>query len=124
MNITIVMLFWCSSNTQSFKHHKSSSHSQLFKGKSRNLEKLLTCLNWMANSAFRKDTGSALVGQCFLDFQLVESDCFFSICFCFMSKWFTLWSIIINSIGFVSIIYLANFLMLLDNCHYILTDYT
>ena len=47
------MLLWCSINTQSFVHDKSSSISQFINGKSRNLQKLIRYLIGVVTSAFK-----------------------------------------------------------------------
>ena len=44
------MLILCSTNTQSFAHDKSSSTSQLIKGKLSDLQKLLRYLNEIVTS--------------------------------------------------------------------------
>ena len=51
------MLSWCSINTQSFAHDRSSSISQFLSGKSRNLWKLLRHLSAVLISAFKAGTG-------------------------------------------------------------------
>ena len=55
--ISSVMLFWCSIKTQSFVHNKSSSTSQFIKGKSRDLQKLLSYLSGIVTSTFKDGTG-------------------------------------------------------------------
>ena len=53
-----VMLLLCSSNIQSFVHYKSSSTSQLLKGKSRDLQKLLIKIT----TTFKVGTGGGRGG--------------------------------------------------------------
>ena len=50
------MLLLCSTNTQSFAHDKSSSTSQLIKGKLSDLQKLLRYLNEIVTSMFNVGT--------------------------------------------------------------------
>ena len=52
-----VMLLLCSTNIQAFVHYKSSSTSQLLKGKSRDLQKLLRYLSGIMTSTFKVGTG-------------------------------------------------------------------
>ena len=54
---TPVMLSWCSINTQSFVHHKSSSISQFISGRLRNLQNVLRYLSGTVTSAFKAGTG-------------------------------------------------------------------
>ena len=56
------MLLWCSINTQSFVHDKSSSTLQLLKGKWRKLQKLLRYLSGIVTSTFKVGTHSC--GAC------------------------------------------------------------
>ena len=51
------MLSWCSINTKSFVHHRSSSISQFLSGKSRNLGILLRHLSGVVISTFKAGTG-------------------------------------------------------------------
>ena len=55
---TSVMLLWCSINTQSFVHNKSSSTLQLLKGKWRKLQNLLRYLSGIVTSTFKVGTHS------------------------------------------------------------------
>ena len=57
-----VMLLLCSSNIQSFVHYKSSSTSQLLKGKSRDLQKLIRYLSGIMASTFKVGTGGGRGG--------------------------------------------------------------
>ena len=54
---TLVMLLYCSINTQSFAHDKSRSTSQFIKGKSRDLQKLLIYLSGKGVSTFKHGPG-------------------------------------------------------------------
>ena len=56
MKFAPVMLSWCSIIMLSFFHDKSSSVSQFISGKSRNLQKLLKYLSWIAVSTFKAGT--------------------------------------------------------------------
>ena len=47
------MLLWCSVNTQSFVNDQSSSALPLIKGKSSDLQKLLTCFSGIMTSTFK-----------------------------------------------------------------------
>ena len=51
-----VMLLWCSINTQSIVHDKSSPISQFISCKSGNLQKLLRYLSGTVTSAFKAGT--------------------------------------------------------------------
>ena len=53
----LVMLLLCSTNTQSFVHNKSSSTSQIIKGKSSDLQRLLRYLSGMVISMFKVASG-------------------------------------------------------------------
>ena len=113
-----VILLFCSINTHSFIHDKSSSISQFIKGKSRNLQKLPRYLSGIATSTFKL----VLV----LDLHLLHLQVFlvyfllflFYIAMIYHLKQyhqhhrFRLYN---NSI---------NFLMSYNNFDYILTDYT
>ena len=119
-NIAPVIIL-CSDNTQSSVQDKSSSISQSINGKSRDLQTLLQYLSGIVTSTFKTGTGScgdsgghgdnggwdpprfggACGGLCGL------CDVFPNICFIF--KWFTIWSIIINIINFIYIIVPYNF---------------
>ena len=56
-NVAPVMLLWCSDNTQSFVHGKSSFISEFISGKSRNPQKLLRYLSGIVTSTFKDGTG-------------------------------------------------------------------
>ena len=57
------MLLQCSINTPSFVHDKSSSTSQLIKGKSRDFQKLLKYLSETWNSMFKDGIGGCAGGS-------------------------------------------------------------
>ena len=51
------MLLWCSENTQSFVHDKSSFISQFIDSKSRDFQKWLRFLSEIVTSTFKPATG-------------------------------------------------------------------
>ena len=55
-NVAPIMLLWCSDNTQSFVHDKTSSIWPFISRKSKNLQKLLRYLNGIVNSTFKAGT--------------------------------------------------------------------
>ena len=61
-----VMLLFCSINTESFVHDKSSSISQFINGKSRDLQTLLRYLSGIATSTCKVDgTGGRFTSPSF-----------------------------------------------------------
>ena len=57
MKFTTVIFLLASINTKSFVHEKSNSTSQLIKGKSTALQKLLRYFSGIVTSTFKVDTG-------------------------------------------------------------------
>ena len=62
---TPVMLLFCSINTQSFDHDKSSSISQFVNANSRDLQKSIGYLSGIVTSTFKVDTGRQFASPSF-----------------------------------------------------------
>ena len=65
IKFTTVILLFCSINTQSFVHDKSSSNSQFINGKSTYLQKLLRYLSGIVTSIFQVGTGGRFASPSF-----------------------------------------------------------
>ena len=63
--LTRVMLLFCSINTQSFVHDKSSSISQFINGNSRDFQKLLRYLSGIVTSTCKVGTGGRFASPSF-----------------------------------------------------------